>query len=58
MDPLQYFLKPNTLDQKKYDALRAYYLEEGTTQKKIAERFGYALPTFNRDFHRDIIYHN
>ena len=46
MDPLQYFLKPNTPDQKKYDALRAYYLEEGTTQKKIAERFGYALPTF------------
>jgi len=46
MDPLQYFLEPNTPDQKKYDALRAYYLEEGATQKKIAKRFGYALPTF------------
>ncbi len=46
MDLLQYFLEPRTPDQKKYDALRAYYLEEGATQKKIAKRFGYALPTF------------
>ena len=42
----KYFLEPTTPDQRKYEALRAYYLEEGVTQKEIAKRFGYAENTF------------
>ena len=53
MDYKKYFLEPTSTDQRKYEALRAYYLGEGVTQKEIAERFGYAKNTFQaivRDF--------
>ena len=53
MDYKKFFLKPTTPDQRKYEALRAYYLGEGVTQKEIAKQFGYAEPTFRaivRDF--------
>jgi len=53
MDPINYFLKPTIPDQRKYEALRAYYLGEGATQKEIAKRFGYTKHTFQaivRDF--------
>lgn len=53
IDPKKYFLEPKTADQRKYEALRAYYLTKGTTQKDIAKRFGYTFYTFQsivRDF--------
>ena len=49
----KYFLEPATPDQKKYEALRAYYLEDDVTQNDIAERFGYSENTIQaivRDF--------
>jgi len=53
MDYKKYFSEPTTADHRRYEALRAYYLEEGVTQKEIAKRFGYAKNTFQaivRDF--------
>ena len=53
MDYKKYFLEPSTPDQRKYEALRAYCLEEGVKQKEIAKRFGYTKYTFQaivRDF--------
>jgi len=46
MDYKKYFQEPSTPDQRKYEALRAYFLEEGATQKEISKRFGYAKNTF------------
>lgn len=40
----EFFLNPQNIKQKQYEALRAYYVE-GMTQKEVAERFGYALST-------------
>ena len=40
MDAKQYFLKPSSIAQKQYEALRMYYVEEKTT-KEVAEIFGY-----------------
>ncbi len=42
MDYKKYFLKPVNPDQRKHEALRAYFLEEEVTQKEIAKRFDYA----------------
>lgn len=53
LNPKKYFLEPKTADQRKYEALRAYYLTKGATQKDIAKQFGYAFYTFQsivRDF--------
>ena len=53
MDYKKYFSEPTTADHRRYEALRAYCLEEGATQKEIAKRFGYAKNTFQaivRDF--------
>lgn len=53
INPKEYFLEPKTVDQRKYEALRAYYLTDGATQKDIAKRFGYTFYTFQsivRDF--------
>ena len=47
MDYKTYFLKPSNPDQKKYEALRAYYTGKGVTQKEIAKRFDYAENTFS-----------
>lgn len=41
----EFFLKPQNIKQKQYEALRAYYVEK-ITQKEVAERFGYTLSTF------------
>lgn len=51
-DLQKYFLEPTTTDHKRYEALRAYFLED-ITQKEVAERFGYKFNTFQalvRDF--------
>lgn len=53
MDCIKYFSEPKIPDQRKYEALRAYFLEKGVTQKEVARRFGYTLYTFQavvRDF--------
>ncbi|NOR59416.1 MAG: hypothetical protein GQ469_02115, partial [Methanosarcinales archaeon] len=44
-DPMEYFLNPKEPAQKRYEALRAYFLES-LTQKEAAKRAGYSLPTF------------
>jgi transposase len=44
-DPLKYFLLPSIPCQRRYEALRAYFLEN-LTEKEAAERFGYSLYTF------------
>ena len=50
--PLDFFRNPKTAQQKKYDALRDYYLNK-LTQKEVAEKHGYTIYTFQtivRDF--------
>jgi len=47
-----YFLNPKDPMQRRYEALRTYYVEE-LTSKKVAKRFGYSIHTINalrRDF--------
>jgi transposase len=44
-DPIEYFLNPKGPAHKRYEALRAYFLES-LTQKEAAKRSGYSLPTF------------
>ena len=51
-NPLNFFLHPQSSKQRQYDALREYYLTN-QTQKEIAEKHGYTLPSFQslvRDF--------
>ena len=53
MDCKKYFSEPEIPDQKKYEALRAYFSEGCGTQEEVARRFGYAIFTFRaivRDF--------
>jgi len=40
MSPKDFFLNPNSIAQKQYEALRMYYLE-GKSTKEVAEKFGY-----------------
>ncbi len=40
MDALNFFLSPNSVAQKQYEALRMYFVERKTA-KEVAERFGY-----------------
>ena len=52
IDPLDFFLNPRSPLQRKYDALRDYYLND-LSQKEAAERHGYTFYTFQtivRDF--------
>ena len=44
-DPTEYFLNPKEPAQKRYEALRAYFLES-LTQKEAAKRAGYSISTF------------
>jgi len=45
IDPIEYFSNPKESAQKRYEALRAYFLES-LTQKEAAERAGYSASTF------------
>ena len=45
IDPIEYFSNPKESAQKRYEALRAYFLES-LTQKEAAERSGYSASTF------------
>ena len=52
MEPKQYFAKPSTVQQRQYEALRAFFLKEHTAAQS-AEQFSYSLNTFYslvRDF--------
>ena len=44
-NPIEYFQNPKEPAQKRYEALRAYFLES-LTQKEAAKRAGYSLSTF------------
>ena len=56
IDPYHYFLEPSSTAQRRYEALRSFFLEKKTAEE-VAERFGYTLSSFyslTRDF-RDFI---
>jgi transposase len=44
-NPIEYFRNPKEPAQKRYEALRAYFLES-LTQKEAAKRTGYSISTF------------
>jgi len=44
-DPTDFFKHPKNTAQRRYEALRAYYLEE-LTQEEAAKRMGYSTKTF------------
>ncbi len=44
-NPIEYFQNPKEPAQKRYEALRAYFLES-LTQKEAARRAGYSISTF------------
>ncbi len=46
MVPTDYFLKHNTIAQKQYEALRAFFVDK-LSAKETAEQFGYTLRGFN-----------
>ncbi len=46
MIPTDYFLKHNTIAQKQYEALRAFFVDQ-LSAKETAEKFGYTLRAFN-----------
>lgn len=59
MNALDFFLSPNSVAQKQYEALRMYFVE-GKTAKEVAERFGYKhrgfttiVTEFNKKIKRD-----
>jgi transposase len=58
-DPKTFFLKPEITAHRKYEALRAYYVDK-LPKKELAERFGYTLSSFEtmiKNFrHRKIIF--
>lgn len=45
MDPINFFLQPNSVAQKQYEALRLYFVE-GFTANRVAEQFGYTYRAF------------
>lgn len=52
MDPKQYFLSSDNTLKRRYDALRAFYMD-GLTAQQAAQKFGYTLSSFyslTRDF--------
>ncbi len=56
MDPKQFFLEPENIIQKQYEALRAFYTGELTAQE-AAKKYGYKLSSFyslSRDFKKKI----
>ena len=46
MIPTDYFLKHNTIAQKQYEALRAFFVDK-LSAEETAEKFGYTLRAFN-----------
>ncbi len=56
MDSKQFFLEPENIIQKQYEALRAFYTGELTAQE-AAEKYGYKLSSFyslSRDFKKKL----
>lgn len=56
MKPETYFLYPNSISQKKYEALRSFFLDK-LSAKKVARKFGYTIRALNSlvaDFKKDI----
>ena len=56
-DARRYFREPDTARQRKYEALRAYFLEEAPSHE-VARRFGYTPGAFRvlcHDFRRDAL---
>lgn len=47
MEPKQYFMTPQSPEQKKYDALRAYYLDEMPAHE-VAAKLGYTPAYFKK----------
>lgn len=47
MEPKQYFMSPQTPKQKKYDALRAYYLDD-MSAREVSAKFGYTSAYFKK----------
>jgi hypothetical protein len=47
MEPKQYFMTPLSADQRKYDALRAYYLDEMPAEE-VAAKFGLTPAYFKK----------
>jgi hypothetical protein len=47
MEPKQYFMAPQSPEQKKYDALRAYYLDDMHAHE-VAAQFGYTPAYFKK----------
>jgi len=44
MKAYEYFLNPETVAQKQYEALRMFFIEKATA-KSVAEKFGYTYRT-------------
>ena len=56
MTPENFFLNPQSINHKKYEALRAFYIDK-QSGGKVAKRFGYTLSSFYslaRDFKQAI----
>jgi len=54
MNEKEYFTNSSTVTQKKYEALRAYFIDE-LPAKQVAIKFGYtfrAMTSFITDFRR------
>lgn len=54
-DPKKYFLKPQTPTQRRYEALRAHFVDD-IPRKQVSEQFGYTFYTLQalvRDFLQD-----
>jgi hypothetical protein len=51
MEPKHYFMTPQSPEQKKYDALRAYYLD-GMPASEVVAKFGYS-PTYFKKIRSD-----
>lgn len=52
LNPKKYFLEPQTPTQRRYEALRAHFVD-GSPRKQVAEEFGYSFYSFQaltRDF--------
>jgi hypothetical protein len=47
MDAIQFFLSPDNPDQRKYEALRAFYLD-GKSGKEVVQKFGYTPAYFKK----------
>jgi transposase len=56
MDPKKFFMSPQNIVQKQYEALRAFYTAQ-CSAKEAANRFGYTISSFYslvRDFKKNL----